>query len=183
MNGPVSRRHRSRRAILLGTVVAVAAVGVSGVALAKTLQYRAEPAGEFEVPANDSTAEGKLKLKLSSDGTELRYDLKITEPIDDVFMAHLHRGAVGTNGPIVVWLYPHPSPPGVPIPGSFEGRLARDVITADDLCPTPTAPFCGNWEGFLDALDSGGLYVNVHTALRPGGEIRDQVAQHGGHDD
>ena len=78
-------------------MIAVAAVGVGGVALATTLQYRAEPAGEFEVPANDSSAEGRLKLKLSSDGAELRYDLKITEPIDDVFMAHLHRGAVGSN--------------------------------------------------------------------------------------
>ena len=80
------------------------------------------------------------------------------------------------RGGVVVWLYPHPSPPPSLIPGTFEGRLAKDVITVDDL----SGPLAGDWEGFLQALDDGELYVNVHTLGNPGGEVRDQVHRHGG---
>jgi hypothetical protein len=32
-----------------------------------------------------------------------------------------------------------------------------------------------DFAGFLEALRSGELYVNVHTAANPGGEIRSQI--------
>lgn len=160
--------------VLVSAIAGVSVLGVGGIALAQTLQYRAHPVGDFEVPAVDTSAEATLKLKVSSDGSEARYDLKITEPIDDAFMAHLHMAPAGENGPIVVWLYPHDGPPGLAIPGSFEGRLAKDVITEDDLI----GPLAGDWEGFLDAIEDGNLYVNVHTDLHKGGEIRDQVHSH-----
>lgn len=162
------------RWIVAATTVAL---GVGGVALAETMQYRAHPAGEFEVPARVTDGAGVLKLKLDPERTELRFDLKITEPLSDILQAHLHRAPAGSNGPIVVWLYPS-APPLQQIPGSFEGRLNRDVITPEDLCFSPTAPLCGQWETFLGLLDSGGLYVNVHTTTYPGGEIRDQVMSH-----
>ena len=156
---------------LVAIAIALTVLGVGGVALAKTYQFKSKPAGEFEVPAVSTSAEGVLKLKVDTDAREVRYDLKITESIDDAFMAHLHMGAVGANGPIVVWLYPHPDGPGVPIPGSFDGRLASGVITVDDL----RGPLAGNWKGFVQAVIAGDLYVNVHTAAHPSGEIRDQV--------
>jgi hypothetical protein len=161
--------------IALATALAVAVFSTGGAALAMTLQYRAEPSGEFEVPAVDSSASANLKLKVSSHSTDARYDLKIDEPIEDVLMAHLHLAEAGMNGPIVVWLYPHDGPPPALIEGTFEGRLAKDVITVDDL----VGPLTGNWDGFLEALDNGDLYVNVHTTAHPGGEIRDQVHDHG----
>ena len=165
------------RRITLGTIVAASVLSIGGVAIAKTLQYRAEPVGTNEVPANGSSASANLKLKVSSDRTEVRYDLKIDDPIENVLQAHLHRAAVGVNGPIVVWLYPS-APPAVLISGTFDGRLAKGVITEEDLCFSATAPLCGQWETFLDLLDSGGLYANVHTTAFPPGEIRDQVHSH-----
>lgn len=163
------------------TIAAIATAGglaVGGTALAATLQYRAEPAGEFEVPANDSSASATFKLKVASDGMSARYDLKIDEPIENVRMSHLHLAPAGTNGPIVVWLYPHDASGIQLIPGEFEGRLAKDVITPEDLCFVPTAPLCGNWGGFLEAIADGEVYVNVHTDEHPGGELRDQVHEH-----
>lgn len=162
--------------LALATALAVAVLSAGGAALAMTLQYRAEPSGDFEVPAVDSSASADLKLKVSSRSTDARYDLKIDEPIENVLMAHLHLAAAGSNGPIVVWLYPHDGPPSALIEGTFEGRLAKDVITVDDL----VGPLTGNWDGFLEALDNGDLYVNVHTTAHPGGEIRDQVHNHPG---
>jgi hypothetical protein len=162
---------------IVASAIAVGVLGAGGVALAHTLQYRAEPVGAFEVPAKTTAGEGSLKLKLNPERTELRYDLKITEPLTDILQAHLHRNVAGANGPIVVWLYPS-APPLQLIPGEFEGRLEKGVITADDLCFSATAPLCGQWDTFLDLLGNEGLYVNVHTVVNPGGEIRDQVHLH-----
>lgn len=160
----------------VAAAIAATALSVGGVVMAGTLQYRSAPVGEFEVPARDSTAEADVKLKLSPDGQELRYDLKITEPITDVLQAHLHHAGAGVNGPIVAWLYPTDQEAVRLIPGEFDGRLARGVITADDL----RADFAGDWEGFLEALENGEIYANVHTVQFMGGEIRDQVHTHGG---
>ena len=165
---------------LVAAGIAAAALSIGGAVVAGTLQYRSAPVGEFEVPARDSTAEADLKLKLSPDGDELRYDLKITEPITDVLQAHLHHGVAGQNGAIVAWLYPSDQESVRLIPGEFDGRLARGVITEADL----RNDFAGDWEGFLEALESGEIYANVHTVTFQPGEIRDQVHVHGGgHDD
>ncbi len=163
---------------LVASLVAAGVFAVGGIALAAgTLQYRAHPVGEFEVPANDSTAEAVVKLKINPDRTEVRYDLKITEPITDVLQSHLHMAPVGMNGPIVVWLYPS-GPPAQLIPGETEGRLASGVITEANL----VGPLAGNWQGFLDAIEAGNIYANVHTVAHPPGEIRDQVHLHPGDD-
>jgi len=67
--------------------------------------------------------------------------------------AHIHQGAAGTNGPVVVTLARRPGtdnlwdvPSGTTVP--------RDVYQAW-------------WDGQL--------YVNVHSAANPGGEIRGQL--------
>lgn len=65
----------------------------------------------------------------------------------------------GTNGPIVVWLYPS-APPGVSIFGHTQGTLAEGDITAANL----TGPLVGqSLSALLDAINSGNAYVNVHT--------------------
>jgi hypothetical protein len=174
------------RRLIISSAAALATLGLASTAFAATMQFRAAPSGEFEVPPTPSSASADFKLKVSGNEDSARYDLKIDEPIENLRMAHLHAQAAGVNGPIAVWLYPHDASGIQTIPGSFEGRLAEDVITPEDLCFSPTAPFCdasgaapvGDWDAFIDAVESGGIYVNVHTDQFPGGEIRDQVHHH-----
>lgn len=117
----------------LAAAIGVAgALAIGGAVLAASTQYRAEPTGAFEIPANNSTAEGTFKLKFTQDGDAARFHLNITEPIENVTMAHLHLGAPTENGGIVVWLYPAGPPPTL-IPGTTEGRLAGGTITVDNL--------------------------------------------------
>jgi hypothetical protein len=151
------------------------ALAFGGAVLAGTTQYRSEPVGAFELPATGSTAEGSFKLKLAPDGESARFDLKITEPIENVTQSHLHHGDATENGGVVVWLYPAASP-AVLIPGTTEGRLASGTITEANL----VGDFLGDWDGFVDALEAGDIYVNVHTLQFPPGEIRDQVHAHPG---
>jgi CHRD domain len=140
--------------------------------------------GRNEVPPRDTRATGQAFFRLSKDGSSVDYKL-IVHDIKNPFMAHIHIGAAGVNGPIVVWLFPStattPGPTGV---GRRDGLLAKGTFTA--------ANFISILQGhplsdLLDSIAAGHAYVNVHTddgvappntgpGDFPGGEIRDQVA-------
>ena len=65
-------------------------------------------------------------------------------------MAHIHRGAKGTNGPVIVPLDKNGDTYSVP---------AGRKLTAEQM----------------KDLKAGNLYVNVHTAKNKGGEVRGQL--------
>ena len=135
---------------LVASLIAAGAFAVGGIALAGTTQFRAHLSTENEIPTPVNvvgTPAGNLKLKLAPDGQSIRYDLKISDPITDVRMAHLHAGAAGATGGIVVWLFPSTEvPPVIPppaVPGETFGRLASGVITPSNL----VGSLAGNWDG------------------------------------
>ena len=132
--------------------------------------FRAHLHGRDEVPANDSRAQGQATFQLSADGTELRFKLNVAN-IVDVRQAHIHRAPAGVNGGIVVWLYPD-APPPVLIPGRTQGTLGEGVITDAEVIGSLAGTGVA---GLLAELRAGNAYVNVHTVLLPGGEVRGQV--------
>lgn len=97
---------------------------------------------------------------------ELYYRLLVRD-IEDVTAAHIHVGQPGEDGDVVALLFS-----GDPA-GEFNGQLAEGVITEADL----TGPLAGDMDDLIALLESGGLYVNVHTVVNPGGEIRGQITQ------
>lgn len=125
--------------------------------------------GNEAVPVS-TIAQGDAIFNLSKDGNSIHYKL-ICANIENVFMAHIHLAPAGTNGPIVVWLYPS-APPAILISGRFDGVLAEGTITDADL----RGPLAGQpLAKLLSAMRSGDSYVNVHTNQYPGGEIRGQI--------
>lgn len=150
-------------AVLLSTMVVNAAPPAPK-------NFVAHLSGGQEVPAVTTTAQGQFIAHLSADGTELHYRL-IVANIENVRMAHIHIGPAGTNGPIVVWLYPSAPPPRL-IAGRSNGILAEGTVTDADL----TGPLAGmTMADLVHAMKSGNAYVNVHTAANPGGEVRGQI--------
>jgi hypothetical protein len=132
-------------------------------------RYEATLSGANEVPANTSDASGSFVL--TDRGAEFEYRLDV----QDLAMptaAHIHAGAAGVNGGILVPLFSTSSP--API---FSGRLAADVFTAADIQPLPNATAAISVDSLRVLLRTGGAYVNVHTVARPGGEIRGQVVR------
>ena len=132
--------------------------------------FTANLSGNGSVPAIDTLAKGNATFDLGDNGTVLHYKL-MAENIKNVTMAHIHLAPVGTNGSVVVWLYPK-MPPAVLIPGQFNGLLAEGDITSADL----TGPLAGKpLNVLLEAMIKENTYVNVHTSKYPDGEIRGQI--------
>lgn len=127
---------------------------------------------------------GTATYRLSPDGTKLFYTLKVTvSPATPIFMAHIHLGPIGANGPVLFWLYGDPNldPQNSPVPpsqfpvndGPFTGQISG-VLTAANFDPDPTQGV-RNFEEASKNILAGNTYTNVHTIQYPQGEIRGQI--------
>ncbi len=165
-------------------VMAVMAVPVARADEQSSTAFQAVLAGANEVPPRDTHARGLAHFELSADGTSISYRL-IAANIENAFMAHIHLGPVGQNGPIVVWLFPSVAPTPGPVGGGrVDGVIATGTFTASNL----VGPLAGmlSLSALVEAMNNGGAYVNIHTndgidgantgpGDFPGGEIRGQI--------
>ncbi len=117
--------------------------------------------GSQEPEPVDSPYSGGCDASLNAARTDFTISCAHNAP---AIAAHIHRGAAGANGPVVFFLSPATSFTFV----VNEQTLQQQVD--DELSVLGI-----NFEEFLDALDAGNLYVNVHTMANPGGEIRGQI--------
>jgi hypothetical protein len=126
--------------------------------------FLARLSGAAEVPSVHTDASGRARFWLNYEKTELHYHLRVKN-IDNVVAAHIHSGSASENGPVAASLFA-----GGPT-GETKRRLARGILKPEDL----VGVYSGDWDGFVYALENGGLYVNVHTTDVPSGEIRGQI--------
>jgi hypothetical protein len=127
-------------------------------------RFRARLTGAEVVPPVTSDAHGTARFRLSQDGTQLRYRIRVRD-IDKVTAAHLHLGPRGQNGPVVVELNIEQRP------GRDRAR-GRGTIQASDL----QGPLQGEpLRDLIAALENGDVYVNVQTSVFPKGEVRGQL--------
>ena len=103
--------------------------------------------GAEEVPPLNVPGSGSGSFRVAEDGT---VSGSVTTKDVAGTMAHIHRGAKGTNGPVIVPLDKNGDTYSVPA-----GRKL-----------TPQQ---------IEDLKAGRLYVNVHTARNKGGEVRGQL--------
>ena len=138
----------------------------ASIGLAAASGFKAKLSGKEETPmAVKTKAKGEADFKLSKDGKELTYILKV-KGIDNATAAHIHAGKKGEEGAPVVGLFKGPKE------GKFSGILAKGTITDKDL----VGPLAGKTVEDLDKMiKDGDAYVNVHTKQVPSGEIRGQV--------
>jgi hypothetical protein len=169
----------SGRALLGAFVLGLAVIGGAGAGLNGNWSDHLTGAQEV-APPRDTKAQGQAIFKLSDDGQSIDFKLIATN-ISNVRQAHIHTGAAGTNGPVVVFLYGL-----VPAGGGRQtGVLSTGTITEANLI----GPLTGQpLEALLMAIRSGNAYVNVHTddgiappntgpGDFPGGEIRAQIVE------
>lgn len=152
-----------RRAILLFAVAAIAVLVLSSVAFASGDKFEANLKGANEVPSVATGAEGEAEFEVE-DGT-LAYEIK-AEDIQNVVAGHIHLGAAGVNGPVVVNLVSQEACEFEEDEVECEG-----LITEEDLVNDLAG---ASLEDLLAEMRAGNTYTNVHTVQNPGGEIRGQ---------
>ncbi|HRJ15040.1 MAG TPA: CHRD domain-containing protein [Saprospiraceae bacterium] len=116
--------------------------------LTKGLTFESLLNGDQEVPPVNSAASGAALAFLSPGLDSITYHV-IASGLTPT-TAHLHQGAAGVSGPVTVALQT------TSLPNYYTAKV----------------PATGN---FVTQLLNSGIYVNVHTAAHPGGEIRGQL--------
>ncbi|RZI41973.1 CHRD domain-containing protein [Herbaspirillum sp. HC18] len=107
-----------------------------------------ELTGAQEIPPVTTKASGNSTIKVADDKS---VSGAISFSGMQATAAHIHQGAMGANGPVIIPLT-KTSDTGFAVPAN--AKLTEAQYTA---------------------YKAGGLYVNVHSAAHPGGEIRMQL--------
>lgn len=146
--------HCGRLALL---IVLCTVAGSSSVTAAPIL-YSATLLGVNEVPPNASPGIGFADLAFDPDADTLTVDVTFSDLIGTTTAAHLHCCApAGVNASVFIAFT------GFPVGVTF-----GDYNQIFNLTAPQEATLLAN-------LDAGLTYVNIHTNLFPGGEIRGQV--------
>lgn len=130
---------RSRALTLLATLLCAPSAWAS-IALNATLN------GAQEVPAVSTSGTGTAAITIT--GSTISYTLAANNLSSAIVAAHIHAGAPGVAGDVIVGLNAQT------LAGTVENVSAAAIAT----------------------ILSGDSYVNIHTADNPGGEIRGQLA-------
>ena len=119
----------------------------AGPAFAEMMTFKTELKGAMEVPPNDSAATGTADIQVDTEAKKITWTLTHSGLSGDATAAHFHGpAAAGANaGPVI----------------DITANMASGSADLSDAQ--------------LADLQAGMLYVNVHTAKFPDGEIRGQV--------
>lgn len=128
--------------VFLGLSIGVASLAVSAQSMKVNLS------GAQEVPPVMTSASGVGSIMVGPDGS---LSGTITTTGVEGTMAHIHQGAMGQNGPVIVPF----------------------TKTADNVWSAPAGAKLTDAQ--LQSLKSGNLYLNVHSAANKPGEIRAQL--------
>jgi hypothetical protein len=102
---------------------------------------------------SEPNATGTAVIRILKDTSTVCYRLHAANVTLPTVAAHIHRGAAGTNGPVVV---PFTAPAA---DGNSSGCIASTAAIVDDILANPA-----------------GYYVNVHTTEHSAGAIRSQLS-------
>lgn len=107
--------------------------------------------GAQEVPSVTTTALGSSTIKMNTTLDTLWYDVAATGLSGAITGAHFHNAEFGVNG-------------GVEVALNVTGNRVQGMVTGATLTSTLVNKFL-----------TGDIYINMHTATNPNGEIRGQV--------
>jgi hypothetical protein len=155
-----------RRLLSLAGAAALALLLGTASAEAQVLNFTALLSGANETPAIASGAGGTATVTLNTATRTVAYKVDVYNLPSGAVAAHFHAGGPGVAGPVVVNFT---VPNGISNDFSISG-----TASASDLVPRGEQGI-RSWDDFIQALTLGQVYVNVHSAVNGGGEVRGQV--------
>ncbi len=133
--------------------------------LGRRVRLNATLSPEQEVASEliDSNASGRASLT-ARNGNRVNIRARFRRLSGAPVMAHLHLGQAGVNGPIVV---------------DLTAGLRRNSVRFNIKDNDVIGPLAGSEDPFrslLNELAAGNIYLNIHTAENPAGELRGQIS-------
>ena len=135
--------------MLLALVLTTIALPTTVSAKSK-VTFRTTLSGAAEVPPGDPDGRGKAKITIYDETNTICYKLHVKD-IAPATAAHIHFGAAGTVGPVVV-------PLEAPTDGTAKGCVEVSETLIQNILAHPEL-----------------YYVNVHNAPYPAGAVRGQL--------
>lgn len=172
-------RHSRLNGLITSMLTLPLLLGVPAIASAERIQ--ADLTGYEEVPAVSTVASGQFRAQISADSASINYELSYSDLQGTVQQGHIHVAQPSVNGSIVIWLCQTAAPfldptglaPQCPLSGTVTGQItSANVIAGSNPGQQLTA---GDLAEVVAAIRAGAAYVNVHTNLSPGGEVRGQI--------
>lgn len=155
-----------RRGVLMA-VAAVVVMGVASPAQAEIIRFTATLNGGNEAPALILTgAFATARVELNTDTQTVSWVIDVFNLPSGINNAHFHVGPPGVAGPTVVNI-PFTSNQSNDFQLSGSATSANLNVRADQGIRS--------WDDFMQSLTGGQTYLNIHTAVNGGGEIRGQV--------
>src|SRR5579871_112959 len=122
--------------------------------------FVANLSGAQQVPPTASAATGRALVLLSADQTTITVNLSWAGLASDPTAAHIHNAPAGANGPIALDANSNPIDFSG-LPAATTGAIPQQSFTVN--------------AGFVTQLQAGDMYINIHDATFPNGEIRGQL--------
>ena len=167
--------------------VCFSAIWLILVGTAQAENIRATLTGFEEVPVVSTVARGEFRGTINRGDQSINFELRYNGLQGTVQQAHIHVAQPSVNGLIVIWLCQTATrtdptglaatcEPGQDTEAVISGTInAANVIGPADLTNNPQQLLPGDLAEVIRAIRAGAAYVNVHTNLSPGGEIRGQI--------
>ena len=158
------------RRVLFTAIAVLIGVGLAGTAQAQNniIRFTATLSGANETPAPGvlTGAFANATVTLDTATQTVTWNIDVFNMPSGTNNAHFHVGGPGLAGPTVVNIA---FPAGISNDYNLSGSAtsANLNVRADQGIRS--------WEDFLQALVGGQTYLNIHTVVNGGGEIRGQV--------
>ena len=111
---------------------------------------------------------------------EIKFRLSWKDLPTNVAQSHIHFGGRAQSGGVAAFLCSNVGgPAGTQACPAGDATITGTITPANVIGPAGQGISAGEFGELVRAIRAGATYVNIHTAERPGGEIRAQI----GHED
>ena len=148
--GTIMIRRSISVALIAPALAGGALLFTAGAAFAATQNFTANLSSANEVGGGGASLTGSATVTVDTGSGQVC--AKVTSDVSGAVAMHIHKGASGANGPVVV-------------------PLDVKAINGASICATATSAVAS-----AIAADPAGYYVNIHTPASPGGALRGQLA-------
>lgn len=156
------------RRVMRMMVAAMFVLGTVGTAQAQVIRFTANLSGNQETPAVLTGAFGTATVTLDLGAQTVAWEIDVFNMPSGTTAGHFHVGPPGVAGPIVLNILP-------PANISNDYHLSGSAGASSPNFTARGEQGIRSWEDFIQSLLGGQMYLNVHSQVNGGGEIRGQV--------